>query len=357
MKQGALLALAALAIAGPVAARTPQPTLAAVRARAELAKFQGAILIGEKDGSSEVLVTGPDPVTPGAVWRWASITKQLAAVVAMQEVAKGRLDLDAPVARYWPEWKAPNAATIRIRDLMLHNSGLPQPDESKADADGVPSFYRSAAVAPAVSAAGFCAGPARAAAPAKYEYNNCDTIVLAEVLARITGRPFEALLRERFARPLGMKRFGMFGLGKRRPHVMPTGEFANLDPLLNLGVNGASAGAYGTIRDLWRFDHALLSGKLLPAAQRELMWQSSRDNGFYGFQQWIFPARLAGCADEMQVVERQGLVGGIELRNYLLPATGQAVILFSRHRPSDYGDPWEGKGFAYDVLSAVACRS
>ena len=352
----ALMALAAIAVACPAAARTPEPIIAAVRARAEAAKFQGTILIGEKDGSSRILAIGTDPVSPDAVWRWASITKQLTAVIAMQEVARGRLDLDAPVARYWPEWKAPNAGTIRIRDLMLHNSGLPQPDESAPDADGVPAFYRSAAVAPAKSAAGYCAGPARAAPPAKYEYNNCDTIVLGEVLARVTGRPFETLLRDRIARPLGMKRFGMFALGKPHPHVAPIGEFANLDPLLNLGVNGASAGAFGTIEDLWRFDRALLAGKLLPAAQRDLMWQSSRDNGFYGFQQWIFPARLAGCAGEMQVVERQGLVGGIEHRNYLLPATGQAVILFGRHRPSDYGDPWEGKGFAYDVLSAVACR-
>lgn len=356
MIRPAFLALVVLATAGPAVARTPEATVIAVRARAEAAKFQGTILIGEKDGSSRILVMGPDPIAPDAVWRWASITKQFAAVIAMQEVAKGRLDLNSPVARYWPEWKAPNAATIRIRDLMLHNSGLPQPDESNADGDGVPGFYRSAAAAPAASAAGFCAGPARAAAPAKYEYNNCDTIVLAEVLARVTGKPFEMLVRERIARPLGMKSFGMFALGKSRPHVAPNGEFANLDPLLNLGVYGASGGAYGTIGDLWRFDRALLSGKLVPAAQRDLMWQSSRDNGFYGFQQWIFPAKLAGCGGEMQVVERQGLVGGIELRNYLLPATGQAVILFSRHRPSDYGDPWEGKGFAYDVLSAVACR-
>ena len=349
--------LVLLAIAGPAATRTPDSTVTAVRARAELAKFQGTILIGERDGSARIIVTGRDPVAPDAVWRWASITKQLAAVIAMQEVARGRLDLDAPVARYWTEWKAPNAATIRIRDLMLHNSGLPQPDESPPDADGVPAFYRRSAVTPATSAAGYCAGPARAAAPAKYEYNNCDTIVLAEVLARITGRPFETLVRERIARRVGMKRFGMFTLGERHPHVAPTGEASNIDPLINLGVNGASAGAYGTIEDLWRFDRAVLSGKLLPSAQRALMWQSSKSNGFYGFQQWIFPAKLAGCSGETQVVERQGLVGGIEHRNYLLPATGQAVILFSRHRPSNYGDPWEGKGFAYDLLSAVACRS
>ncbi len=351
-----VLALAAL-VASPAVAKTSATTVDVVRARAEAAKFDGAILIGAKDGTSRTLVLGTDPVKPGAVWRWASITKQLAVVIAMQEVAEGKLDLNAPVTRYWPEWKAPNAGTIRIRDLLLHNSGLPQPDESTPDKDGVPGFYRASVAAPAESAMGFCAGPARAAAPAKYEYNNCDTIVLAEVLARITGSPFDTLVRARLATPLGMRKFGMFSLGKPHAHVAPTGEFADLDPLLDLGLYGASGGAYGTIEDLWRFDRALLSGKLLAAAQREAMWQSSRDNGFYGFHQWIFPATLKGCAGEMQVVERQGQIGGIELRNYLLPATGQAVILFGRHRPADYGDPWEGKGFAYDLLSSVACRS
>lgn len=354
---GFLIAAIALSACQTTALGTPDSTVAAVRARAEGAGFNGAILIGERDGSSRILTLGPNPVAADAVWRWASITKQLAAVLVMQEVAAGRIDLDAPVSRYWPEWRSPIAAKVRIRDLLLHNSGLPQPDESAPDAQGIPGFYRSAAASPADSAAGFCAGPPRGEPPARYHYNNCDSIVLGEVLARVTGRSFDALVAERFGRALGMKRFGMFRFGAApEPHVAPTGEFSNLDHLINLGVNGASAGAYGTIEDLWRFDHALLTGRLLPAEARSRMWESSRDNGFYGFHQWIFPARLGGCSAEMQVVERQGLVGGIELRNYLLPETGQALILFSRHRPSEYGDPWEGKGLAYDLLSAIACR-
>lgn len=359
MTKGKLLLAAMLAgvsFVQPAAARTASSIVEAVRARALAAKFDGAILIGEKDGSSRIITLGPDAVAPDAVWRWASITKQLAATIAMQEVAKGKLDLDAPVSRYWPAWKAPNAGSIRIRDLLRHNSGLPQPDESPADADGVPAFYRSAAASPEASAAGFCAGPPKAAAPAKFDYNNCDSIVLAKVLQQITGRPFDRLIAERLDLTLGMTRFGMFAFGHPpHRHVQPTGDFSDKDVLLNLGVYGASGGAYGTIGDLWTFDHALLSGKLLPAAQRATMWESSRENGFYGFFQWIFPARFAGCPREMQVVERQGLVGGIELRNYLIPETGQALILFSRHRPSDFGDPWEGKGLAFDLLSKVVC--
>ncbi|GAA4711797.1 beta-lactamase family protein [Sphingomonas lutea] len=339
------------------AAAPPDSVVASVEGRAKAAGFDGAILIGEADGTQSTLTIGTKPVDPRATWRWASITKQLAAVIAMQEVAAGRLDLDAPVARYWSDWRAPNAATIRIRDLLNHNSGLPQPDESQADAQGVPAFYRSGAASPADAAAGFCAGPPKAKPPAKFDYNNCDTIVLAEVLARITGKPFPALLRERIVAPLKLDSVGMFEFGQAPVgHVAPIGDVREIDGLINLGVNGASAGAYGTIADLWRFDHALLQGSLVPAAQRAQMWTAQESNGFLNAFQWTYPAPLKGCSGPVKIVERQGLVGGIELRNWLLPETGRALILFSRKRPTNLGDPWEGKGFAFDLLSAVACR-
>jgi D-alanyl-D-alanine carboxypeptidase len=360
MPRGFALAVAIFGLAtSPVAsAKPPKAIVESVRDRLVLAGFDGAILIGEQDGSYAVVTTGDQAVPANAVWRWASITKQLAVVVAMQDVAAGRLDLDAPVSRYWPDWTSKNAASIRIRDLMLHNSGLPQPDASTPDSDGVPAFYRSKAALPQASAADFCAGEPRAKAPTDFDYNNCDTIVLAEILSRINSQPFDILVHERLARKLKMSSFGLFGLGSPvHPHVKPIGDFANLDPLLNLGVYDASGGAYGTIADLWKFNRALLRGKLLPAKERELMWKSTRENGYYGFFQWIYPAPLAGCKAAVRIVERQGLVGGIELRNYLLPETGRALILFSRKRPTNLGDPWEGKGFAFDLLSSAICRT
>ena len=341
----------------PAHAEPPPEVVAGVEATARVKGFDGAILIGEPDGSQTTLTIGAKPVDPRATWRWASITKQLAAVIAMQEVAAGRLDLDAPVSRYWPDWKAPNASAIRIRDLLNHNSGLPQPDESARDGDGVPAFYRSKAASAAVSAGEFCAGPPRARPPAKFDYNNCDTIVLAEVLSRITGATFAELVDARLAKPLGMASVGMFEFGARPiGHVLPIGEAREVDGLINLGVNGASAGAYGTIGDLWRFDYALLQGKIVPRSQMAEMWTASESNGFLNAFQWTYPSPLKGCSAPVRIVERQGLVGGIEHRNYLLPDTGRALILFSRKRPTGLGDPWEGKGFAFDLLSAVACR-
>lgn len=354
----ATLLACALASCATVAAPAPAPgVVAALQTRARAAGFDGVMLLGEANGSHRIIPIGTDPVAPDAVWRWASITKQLAAVLVMQEVERGSIDLDAPVARYWPQWRSPGADRIRIRDLLKHASGLPQPDESAPDKNGVPAFYGEGADPPAESANAFCAGPLRAQPPAEFNYNNCDTIVLAEVLHQVTGMPFEILARERLARRVGMQRFGIFQIGTPGPaQVRPIGEDSQFEGKFDLGANGASAGAYGTIEDLWRFDRALLTGRLLSSLQREAMWHSERSSGFYAFQQWVYPASLAGCKEPVRVVERQGLVAGIEHRNFLMPETGRVLILFARKKPADYGDPWTGKGLAFDLLSTVACR-
>lgn len=356
MNRLAILActLAAGLLAAPAQAA---PTIELLRKRAEAQRFDGAILIGEADGTSQTTVVGTDPVAPDAVWRWASITKQVAAVLVMQEVEAGNINLDAAVSLYLPDWRSPGAARVRIRDLLLHRSGLPQPDTSLADAQGVPSFYRETASTPEEAAKGFCAGPLRAEPQSEFEYNNCDAIILGEVLHAVTGKPFAELVRERVAKPLGLESMGFYSLANDRAnHVLPNGDYASIDGLLNMGVYGASGGAFGVIGDLWRFDHALLSGRLVGEAQRAQMWVGERSNGFHGFFQWIYPANLKGCKGPTKIVERQGLIAGIELRNYLLPETGRSLILFSRHRPTGIGDPWEGKGLAFDLLSMANCR-
>lgn len=351
-----LAVIATLASCASVPPVAEQQRLSAIRARAVEAGFDGTILIGQADGSSTIITVGTDAPAPNAIWRWASITKQIAAVLAMREVERGRLDLDAPVTRYWPEWRSPSAQVIRIRDLLSHRSGLPQPDESTADARGIPDFYGAGAASPSTSANAFCGGPVRAPMPARFEYNNCDSIVLAEILQHVTGEDFENLVRNQITRPLNMRSVALYQLGpKPSGHVQPTGEYSDIDGLLNMGVYGASGGAYGTIADLWRFDHALMSGRLLSAASRETMWQTDESRGFHGFFQWVFPSALTGCGRPVRVVERQGLIGGFAMRNYVLPETGQAVIMFARRRPIEYGDPWQSSGMAFDILSQVAC--
>src|SRR5690348_8227692 len=76
-----------------------------------------------------------DPRT-GAAWQrdtlgvTFSCTKGLMAILVAQLVEEGRLDYDAPVARYWPEFAAAGKAQVRLRHLLTHQAGLSAPRDA-----------------------------------------------------------------------------------------------------------------------------------------------------------------------------------------------------------------------------------
>jgi hypothetical protein len=70
---------------------------------------------------------------------------------------------------------------------------------------------------------------------------------------------------------------------------------------------------------------------------------------------WSFPAKLAGCAQPVQLVERRGHIGGIQVRNILIPVRGMAVIAFANSPGTEFGEVWQAKGLTHDLLSAALC--
>lgn len=339
---------AMLALFGVAAATGSAPIDRVVAA----ARFDGAIVSGT--GDSPDLVRG----SADANWRWASVTKQLTALIVMQEVAAGRLALDRPVADYWPDWPQMFADTITIRQLLQHDSGLADPNQDGPnDPDGLPRFYRPAPGRGTmrIEATNYCAEHPRAEPGTGFHYNNCDFIVLGALLERTTGRPFAALLRERIAQPLGL-RIGLFA-PDRPParHVRGLDKAGRPELIGALGSYGAAGAAYGSLPALYGFDRALIEHTLLPAPDTETMWTGDPKLGFAALGQWSFDASLKGCAAPVRIVERRGQIGGVQLRNFILPASGRALVLATRHEAFDFGEVWQGHGFSFDALSATAC--
>ena len=66
------------------------------------------------------------------VW---STTKTMTALSALVLADRGELDVDAPVARYWPEFAANGKEQVLVRHLMGHTAGLPGWTEPMTDAD------------------------------------------------------------------------------------------------------------------------------------------------------------------------------------------------------------------------------
>jgi D-alanyl-D-alanine carboxypeptidase len=349
----------ALAIAAPAAA-ADGPRLDALLAASG---FQGVALVGQDETIPWSRAAGE--VRPGqphqldAVWRLASLTKQLTALLVMQEVAAGRIDLDRPVQDYWPDWPAPHADRITVRMLLRHQSGLADPNRTISSAnDNVPDFYRRTGADADASAAamGFCAMQPRAEPGEGYYYTNCDYIVLGVLLERLTGEPLASLIRDRIAVPAGAPTLGLFDPRSPARATVP-GFLADgrPEPDLNLGSYGGAGSGFATAEDLWRVDSALMSHRLLDAEVAAEMWRGDPALGYAALGAWSYPVAIAGCPAPLTVVERRGQIGGVEARNFLVPERRVALILFTNREGFEFGEVWQGHGFVHDMLAAALC--
>ena len=275
---------------------------------------------------------------------WASVTKQVLAVMIMQQVQESRLALEAPADRYLPEL-AGGARPPTIRELLQHRSGLFNPDDSAPGAGGMPSYYIATddPLAPCLVE--------RSAPGGSWRYNNCDYLVLGRILERVSGKPLATLFQERIARPAGLTTARFAGDPITAPHLH---DWTEADQRLFTRF-GAAGGLVGSMADLQRFDHALVHGQLLSAASRELLWQADPALGYMALGQWVFDAQPQGCAAPLHIVERRGGIGRYQVRNIIVPALDLFVIMFVRDENFDFGEIWQGRGLSHDVLAAAAC--
>ncbi|OYU35060.1 MAG: serine hydrolase [Novosphingobium sp. PASSN1] len=365
-----LLSLGSLITAAPsAAAESPAPALdgARISAAVKAADLAGTVLIAQGDrilferAYGAVEPNGTAPHHLGKVWRWASVSKQVTATLAMQEVAAGRLDLDQPITRYLPQSRAPHADTLTARMLMQHVSGLRHADDfARPEMDGWTTFY-TAPLGSAETGVTWCEGPTGKpdkAPPADFRYGDCDFILMGAVLEAITGKTYAALVAERIAGPLGLRALGVFPTTRRTvpgfDQGKPESRFFHLE---NFGPAGA---LYGTTHDLLAFDRALMTGKLVPPAQRAVMWTGEPRYGYAALGQWAFEAALKGCDGAgVQIIERRGFIGGVVLRNIILPELDMVLIMTSNRASAEatFGEIWQQAGLTHDVLAAALCKA
>jgi D-alanyl-D-alanine carboxypeptidase len=345
-----------------VAAETPasiQQAFDAATARG----FAGEVLVGDPQAVRFHAVVGmadaqkKRPHQKGQLWRWASVSKQVAAALLMQQVDAGRVALTDNVAQHLPNFKSPQAAQITVRQLLQHLSGLPNPEDSLPNpADGLPSFYSSAGVDANTDALAYCAGPPKRAPGEAFEYNNCDTLVLAALLEKVTGMPYAKLVQNKLTAPLRLRTLGLT-TGQPRARMVGIDAKQQAVPQPQLARYGAAAALEGSAMDLLAFDRALMARRLVSEANTQVMWTGDPKLGYVALGAWSYEAPLTGCDKPVALVERRGDVGGTQVRNVIAPEAGVAVVMFSNQAEFDFGEVWQGKGMTHDLLAAALCTA
>ena len=90
-------------------------------------RHRGELVVDLWGGPRDERTRAPwEEATPSVIF---SCTKGLVSVLAARLVQEGRLDYQAPVAQYWPEFAAAGKETVRVKDLLAHRSGLSAPRE------------------------------------------------------------------------------------------------------------------------------------------------------------------------------------------------------------------------------------
>jgi CubicO group peptidase (beta-lactamase class C family) len=179
-----------------------------------------------------------------------SVGKAVTAVCALRLVEQGALDLDAPVARYWPEFAQAGKADLPVRYLLTHQAGLPAvsaplPAEAVLD-------WTAMTAALAAQAPWWTPGEGHG-----YHVNTYGFLI-GEVVRRVSGRTLGAYLRQEIAGPGGVDFFVGFGaaLDARCAEVVPPPPSAGGDGAREVdfatlsGVARMRLGAYRNPRQL-----------------------------------------------------------------------------------------------------------
>jgi CubicO group peptidase (beta-lactamase class C family) len=125
-----------------------------------------------------------------------SCTKGVVAIATMWAVARGLIDLDAPVASYWPEFAVEDKGSIPVRWLLTHEAGLPAVAQRMRH--GSLGDWEAMTAALAAQAPWWDPGSAHGYHGVTFGH------LVGEVLRRATGRTCGALIRDELATPLGV---------------------------------------------------------------------------------------------------------------------------------------------------------
>ena len=249
-------------------------------------------------GVSAVETDGATRVNEYTVFEIGSVTKTFTATAVLQLWEQGKLDLDDPLGKYFPEFE--KGAGITIRRLLHMQSGLRREffpaEDLENDHDLLKKYYTDGFSDEELLAALFEAEPGHVPETG-YEYSNVNYTLLAMIIEKITGKSYGAYIREHIFSVCGMEHSYCTEPGRLTSVPEPVPEetyafaFNDVFPTGYMSDFRTARGA-GDIcscaADLLAFDRALTGGKLISRESLDEMFNT--ENG-YGCG-WLNVGRL-----------------------------------------------------------------
>jgi CubicO group peptidase (beta-lactamase class C family) len=144
---------------------------------------------------SRALVPKLERMSEDTIFDAASLTKVVATTPAvMKLVERGKLDLDAPVSRFLPQFEGQGKEAITVRQLLTHSSGLRAGLPRSGDWKGKAGAFEAA-----------CAEPLPGTPGKTYRYSDINFILLGLLVEKVSGTSLDQFCQREIFAPLGMK--------------------------------------------------------------------------------------------------------------------------------------------------------
>ncbi len=255
------------------------------------------------------------PNTPATRFRVGSITKSFTKVALARLVLEGKIRPQDTIADHLPDYPNPEvAAKVTVDQLASHTSGLGGMNFAEFRRQGVHNFRE-----PADFIGLFAHEPLRFEPGEGENYSNAGYIVLGAILAAAADMPYAEVIRETVFKPAGMTESDFLSLDLPHRNIA-TGYWhcredrevwCNNTYLMT--IQGSPAGgSFSTAMDLVRFDTALRTNTLLPAA----------------YTHWYFSGEWPVSAQEPAPGSwpAGGIAGGAEGVSAVLISDGSVIV-------------------------------
>jgi CubicO group peptidase (beta-lactamase class C family) len=322
-----------LLLSAPLAAADRPPDEVGQSVRAEMARqhIPGlALLVARKgrtiraEGYGLANVELNVPVKPETLFQSGSVGKQFTATAVMMLVEAGKIGLDDPLSKFFPEapawWKQ-----VTVRELLSHTAGFtdyPKDFDYRKDYTEKQLLAIVEAIPPAY------------APGTNWSYSNLGFLTLGILIHRVSGEFYGDFLRHRIFKPLDMSTTRIIDEADIIPnrssgYRLVEGHLKNQEwvaPTVNTTADGS---LYFSILDLAKWDAALYTDVLLKDSTREQMWTVAKLNdgkpnsGHYGFGWFIEPNGAH------RVVEHEGQWQGFETQISRYVDDGLTVVVLT----------------------------
>jgi CubicO group peptidase (beta-lactamase class C family) len=288
MKKLYTTGLVILFFLGAAAQEMQQKMDALVAAYVGNKKFNGTVLVAQKgnilydkgygysNAENKVLNS------PASIFQIGSITKQFTAAIIMQLQQEKKLSLQDKLSKYFKGFA--NGDKITIEHLLTHTSGLYNytEDSTVMNGDVTKHYSRDELISL------FLKYPSDFEPGSKWNYSNTGYLMLGYIIEKVTGKPYEKVVRERILQPLNMSHSGfdftnLKSTDKTKGYFDLSGSEVKPAPIVDSTIAYSAGALYTTTSDLYKWDRAIYSDKILKPESWKQVFTPYKSKYGYGW--------------------------------------------------------------------------